>query len=110
MEYRTEIVNGKPRKVIERKGRLYIREAIEFPLEHYVHGTRKALELGGKNFTDLSRELLAGFCGSMGFGKDDVYVKDAGNLFDRRLSRHIQTAVYRCLEEIGQCKVDASTN
>ena len=104
------IVNGKPRKVVDRKGRLYIREAIEIELEQYKHATQKAQMLAGKNFTDLMRELLQGFNNSMGFGKHDLGIKDAGSLFDKRMSRHIETAVHRALEEIAQCPIDANLN
>jgi len=110
MDSRREIVLGKMRTIYTRKGIDYVREAVEFPLSMYEHGTKKALELGGKNFTDLMRELLTGFVNSMGWGKEDKQIKDSGSLFDRRMSRHIQSAVYRALEEIAQCKMDVDTN
>lgn len=110
MEDRIEIIDGTSYRVTERKGRLYTRKVIEIELTQLIHAKKKAQEIGGRNLTDLIRELIAGFNGSMGFGKGDKYIRDAGSLFDGRMSRHIQAAVYRALEEIGQCQVDANEN
>ncbi|RKY32378.1 MAG: hypothetical protein DRP74_02585 [Candidatus Omnitrophota bacterium] len=103
------IINGKARKTVKRKDRYYIRVAIEFDEGEYAKAEKK-IQMFGKNFTDLMRELLTGWNKSMGFVQQDYLIKDAGSLFDNRMSQHVQTAVRRALQEIIQCPIDANTN
>jgi hypothetical protein len=102
MEGMIEIVNGKPRHVITRKNKQYIRVAIEFEVNDYSKFEKK-VQMFGKNVTDGLRELMSGF--NNNFGINDDRVKDPGSLFDSRMSRHVETAVRRAFEEIARCQI-----
>ncbi len=104
---RVEIVNGKSRHVVQRKGKEYVRIAIELEVNSFGKFEQK-VQYFGKNVTDGIRELLSGF--NNNFGINDDRIKDPGSLFDNRMSKHIETAVRRAVEEITQCQVNASEN
>lgn len=104
MEGMVEIVNGKPRRIVERHGKRYIRIGVEIEVNTYARAEQK-VQFFGRNMTDLIRESIAGFVNNFGIIDKNREIKDPGDLFDPRFSRHIQEAARRATEDISQCQI-----